>query len=127
MAKCFKCACDHQHDCECECTYHLAHRCPGKEKPKVDKADLGLFMQANVETFLVRDDEKDDELVLFIEDAPSAATEVNRLISAPASASVMTSTPASTPVMTSAPVSTLVITSIPTSTAVIPVLLYLPL
>ena len=82
ISKCFKCTCKHETDCDCECTFHLAHRCPGTGTR--EKADLGLFMQSNVETFFVTDDGKDDEFVLYIQtfaatpeiDIPPAAPEV---------------------------------------------------
>ena len=75
----------------------------------MDKADLGLFMQANVEeTFFVRKDESDDDqLVLFIE-----LTSVNNT---PASASEVTNTPVSAPEVTSTPESAPEVTCTPVS------------
>ena len=99
ISKCFKCTCKHETDCDCECTFHLAHRCPGTGTR--EKADLGLFMQSNVETFFVTDDGKDDEFVLYIQtfaatpeiDIPPAAPDVGDI---PVSASTGGSIPAST-------------------------------
>ena len=32
VAKCFKCRCEHEDDCECPCTFHLANQCNNKTK-----------------------------------------------------------------------------------------------
>ena len=58
IAKCWNCKCNHEDDCKCECTFHLADKCPSKERKKKgenrkDKTDtnqsqpqneLGLYM-----------------------------------------------------------------------------------
>ena len=47
--KCFKCKCDHEEKCSCPCVYHLANKCPGKDKKQEQRkmSDLSLFMQVN--------------------------------------------------------------------------------
>ena len=121
ISKCFKCTCKHETDCDCECTYHLAHRCPGTGTR--DKADLGLFMQSNVETFYVTDDGNDDEFVLYIQtsaatpeidippatpegaDTPSSPPTYPEQMSNPTSAPEQMSNPTSTPEQMSTPAS----------------------
>ena len=56
VSKCYKCTCKHETDCNCACTYHLAHRCPGVVTH--DKVDLSLFMQSNIEGFRVKEEDK---------------------------------------------------------------------
>jgi hypothetical protein len=63
VARCYKCACNHEQDCDCPCTYHLAHQCPNKrEKTRETKADLGLFMRTNGPLF-----SEDDQVTLLVE------------------------------------------------------------
>ena len=49
--KCFTCKCDHEHNCNCACVYHLSNACPRKtlgEEFKKKNPNLGLFMSTNV-------------------------------------------------------------------------------
>lgn len=68
--KCYLCKCDHD-KCNCPCNYHLANNCPEKKnrvsneqgKPSQPgssgekKLDLGLFVDSNISTYLVRDED----------------------------------------------------------------------
>ena len=63
ISKCYKCTCKHETECDCECTYHLAHRCPGVVTK--DKVELSLFMQSNIEAFNAEEDA--DDFVLYIQ------------------------------------------------------------
>ena len=66
VAKCFKCVCDHEEDCECPCSYHIAKDCPTKNKDKGErKADLGLFMEANIPSFYTEMQEEGEEVILM--------------------------------------------------------------
>ena len=53
IAKCFICACKHEEDCTCPCTFHLGDKCPAKKsgvnavhpaKQDAARKELGLFM-----------------------------------------------------------------------------------
>ena len=47
--KCFKCKCDHEVRCKCPCVYHLANKCPEKDRKLEQQKmpDMSLFMQVN--------------------------------------------------------------------------------
>ena len=46
VAKCFKCACDHDDDCKCPCTFHLPNMCTGKKaRPQEKKADMTMLLE----------------------------------------------------------------------------------
>ena len=66
VAKCFKCRCEHEENCECPCTFHLANQCYNKKEKADDRADLGLFIQTNVPTlFMSQEGGSDEDIVLF--------------------------------------------------------------
>ena len=65
--KCFLCKCEHESKCNCACLYHLANNCPEKKKgTSAAKADLGLFMQANMPKFQA------EEAIFLIDSADSS-------------------------------------------------------
>ena len=68
--KCYICKCDHGDNCNCPCVYHLANTCP-QRKPRVasgenkqvqqsgkTKLDLGLFVDSNISTYLVTEEDQ---------------------------------------------------------------------
>ena len=62
--KCFHCKCDHDYNCNCPCVYHMSWNCPDKKSVTLvksdsskNKPDLGLFMDSNISTFLVNEEE----------------------------------------------------------------------
>ena len=64
IAKCFKCKCDHEKECNCPCTYHVINQCPENQTRKAAKesnADLGLFMQSNGPTLFMEEVESSDD------------------------------------------------------------------
>ena len=62
VAKCFKCRCEHEENCECPCTFHLASQCNNKK----EKADLGLYIQTNGPTLSMnQEDGGDEDITLF--------------------------------------------------------------
>ena len=76
--KCYICQCDHVDNCNCACVYHLANNCPQKKKRVqfggqneesnsgiLKKPDLSLFVNSNVSTYLVTEDE--DEVFIVNE------------------------------------------------------------
>ena len=66
VAKCFKCRCEHEENCQCPCTFHLANQCYNKKEKADDRADLGLFIQTNVPTlFMSQEGGSDEDIVLF--------------------------------------------------------------
>ena len=58
--KCFICKCDHVEKCNCPCVYHLANTCPSRKPRGAEKKkpDLGLFINSNIPTFYMGDDEE---------------------------------------------------------------------
>ena len=82
VAKCFKCKCDHENECNCPCTFHLANMCPNK-KPELQAStsrapDLGLYMQANFLTYTtdeVEDNTVDNVVLFVVEEGEESATE----------------------------------------------------
>ena len=62
VAKCFKCRCEHEEDCDCPCTFHLASQCNNKK----EKADLGFFIQTNGPTLSMNQEGGyDEDIALF--------------------------------------------------------------
>ena len=62
--KCYICQCKHAEQCNCPCMYHLANTCPERINKKGDKSegktkpDLGLFVNSNINTYLVSEDDQ---------------------------------------------------------------------
>ena len=92
VAKCFKCRCEHEENCECPCTYHLANQCNNKKEKADDRADLGLFIKTNVPTlFMSQEGGSDEDIVLFSmtfdrdEELPAEVVHVSNCEELPAS------------------------------------------
>ena len=71
--------CSHEQDCDCSCTFHLAHQCTNKKNPnkneqndKKEKApDLSLFTSINGPTLFMTDGygrSSDEEIVLVMKE-----------------------------------------------------------
>ena len=92
VAKCFKCRCEHEENCECPCTYHLANQCNNKKEKADDRADLGLFIKTNGPTlFMSQEGGSDEDIVLFSmtfdrdEEIPAEVVRISNCEEAPAS------------------------------------------
>ena len=73
--KCYLCGCDHEHNCNCPCVYHMANNCPRRKgavkNSKTDnsksKPDLGLFIDSNIDSAFLVTDEGEDQVFMINE------------------------------------------------------------